>query len=101
MSSSTRTSEHAHLDGNAIAGVLHDVYGHEMTTATGRCANCGAVSQLAELRVYLRAPGTVARCSNCENVVLVVVEVRGVHCVDASGLDQLETANGLGSQPAG
>jgi hypothetical protein len=101
MSSSTRTSNDAHLDGNAIAGALHDVYGHEMTTATGRCAHCGAVSQLAELHVYLRAPGTVARCSNCENVVLVLVEVRGVNCVDASGLAQLETANGPDSRPAG
>ena len=25
------------LDGNAIAGALYDVYGAEMTTATGRC----------------------------------------------------------------
>ena len=29
-------------DGNAIAGLLIDVFGAEMTTATGVCAHCGA-----------------------------------------------------------
>jgi hypothetical protein len=28
-------------DGNAIAGLLHDGFGSEMTTATGICATCG------------------------------------------------------------
>jgi hypothetical protein len=41
------------LDGNAIAGLLHEVFGAEMTTATGTCAHCGAAAQVAELVVYL------------------------------------------------
>ena len=32
---------------------------------------------IAELRVYLRAPGTVARCPTCGEIVLVVLEIRG------------------------
>ena len=44
------------LDGNAIAGLLHEVFGHEMTTATGVCAHCGDQGLLAECRVYTRAP---------------------------------------------
>src|SRR4051794_5080885 len=44
------------LDGNAIAGLLHDVFGAEMTTATGACGSCGATSVVAELTVYRRAP---------------------------------------------
>lgn len=80
------------LDGNAIAGRLRNVFGAEMTTATGACASCGAIRQMAELRVYVQAPGTVARCPSCENVVLVLVEVRGIACVDLRGLELLEPA---------
>jgi hypothetical protein len=78
------------LDGNAIGGLLLEVFGAEMTTATGRCDHCGAVAQVAELVVYLEAPGTVARCRSCESVVMVVVEVRGTKCVDLRGLAALE-----------
>jgi ribosomal protein S27AE len=78
------------LDGNAIAGRLYDVFGAEMTTATSACAHCGATRPVAELHVYLRGPGTVVRCSSCGGVVMVLVEIRGVNCVDLRGLDQLD-----------
>lgn len=78
------------LDGNAIAGVLRDAFGEEMTTAVGTCASCGCRGPLGELIVYLPAPGVVARCNRCENVMLVVVEVRGTACVDLMGMAALE-----------
>jgi hypothetical protein len=78
------------LDGNAIAGALYDIYGAEMTTAAGVCANCGARKMLAETRVYLRAPGIVVRCQNCAAVLMVLVEAHGVTCVDVRGLASLE-----------
>jgi len=40
------------FDGNAIGGLLIELFGTEMTTATGTCGSCGAVSQVAELAVY-------------------------------------------------
>jgi hypothetical protein len=78
------------LDGNAIAGALFDVFGAEMTTATGVCAGCGATAQVGELAVYLRAPGTVVRCRNCDSVLMVLVALRGFTCVDLRGLATLE-----------
>jgi hypothetical protein len=78
------------LDGNAIAGTLFDAFGREMTTALARCAHCGTEKRLAEARVYTRAPGAVVRCASCAGVVMVLVESRGVLCVDARGLDALE-----------
>jgi hypothetical protein len=78
------------LDGNAIAGLLVEVFGVEMTTATGTCADCGARGLVAELLVYLQAPGTVARCRSCSSVLMVVVTVRGIACVDLRGLAELE-----------
>lgn len=80
------------LDGNAIAGLLFDVFGAEMTTATGVCASCGATAYVAELEVYVQAPGTVARCRSCGSVLMVFVSVRGITCVDLDGLAMLESA---------
>ena len=78
------------LDGNAIAGVLMHVFGTEMTMAAGACAHCAATGLLAEQMVYNRAPGTVVRCRSCTGVLMVVVDVRGIHCVDLRGLLELE-----------
>jgi hypothetical protein len=62
------------LDGNAVAGALHDWFGEEMTTRRGICRGCRSTTLLAELRLYTRAPGAVARCPSCGSVVFVAVE---------------------------
>jgi Family of unknown function (DUF6510) len=80
------------LDGNAIAGQLHEVFGTEMTTAVGTCATCGATAQLAETLVYLNAMGTVVRCRACTAILLVVIRRDAVNCVDLQGMAALEPA---------
>lgn len=65
-----------------------------MTTATGVCAGCGARGPVAELEVYLRAPGTVVRCRSCGSVLMVLVTARGITCVDLQGLARLEPGPG-------
>ena len=77
------------LDGNAIAGLLEEVFGGDMTTTWGTCAHCGARRQLAETVVYLQAPGVVVRCRRCEKVLMVLVQVRETRCVDLMGLERL------------
>jgi hypothetical protein len=81
----------AALDGNAIGGLLHEVFGAEMTAAAATCATCGATGPVAECVVYLRAPGTVVRCRNCASVLMVFVSIRDRGCVDLRGLAALET----------
>ena len=49
------------LDGNAIGGLLHDIFGTDLTGAEATCATCGAVGPVAGTVVYLRGPGTVVR----------------------------------------
>lgn len=78
------------LDGNAIAGLLLDVFGNEMTMAYGTCASCGVRNLLAEIAVYMRAPGTVARCRTCSNTLMVFTERRGLVCVDLRGLAAID-----------
>jgi len=80
----------ATLDGNAIAGLLTDVFGEEMTTAVGTCAACGAAREVATFAVYMRAPGTVARCPTCASLLMVFVTIRHITCVDLGGLAALE-----------
>jgi len=80
------------LDGNAIAGLLVEVFGSEMTAETSVCGSCGASAAVAELAVYVRAPGTVARCRSCGGVLMVLVTIRGITCVDLSGLAALGPA---------
>ncbi len=81
--------DEAAVDGNAIGGLLIEVFGTEMTTATGTCGSCGAVSQVAELAVYQPGPGTVVRCRRCDAVLMTFVRIRGVTCVDLQGLASL------------
>jgi hypothetical protein len=78
------------LDGNAIAGSLFEFFGREMTIATGSCRHCGAVAQIAELSVYVRAPGSVVRCRTCGDVVIVVVESKGAAHVHLVAFDLLD-----------
>ena len=77
------------VDGNAIGGLLIDVFDAEMTAAGSTCATCGAIRPVAELVVYRRAPGTVVRCRTCGSVLMVFVTRHGVTGVDLSGLASL------------
>ncbi len=79
------------LDGNAIAGHLQDLFGHDMTTARGSCKSCGNSHMVGELRVYLRAPGAVVRCPSCGNVVMVLVTIRGETRVDMRGIGGVDS----------
>jgi hypothetical protein len=81
------------LDGNAVGGLMHEIFGREMTTAVGICAGCGASRPVAEFVVYLDCPGTVARCRDCTAVLMVITRQHEVNCVDLMGLAAL-TAQG-------
>ncbi len=61
-------SELRHVDGNALGGVLSDVFIADLTAATTTCAGCRNVCRVATLDVFLDGPGAVARCRNCGTV---------------------------------
>ena len=64
-----------HVDGNALGGLLIEVFGREMTDGHGCCASCGTVNLLGAMRVY-RGAGDVMRCPTCGNVTIVTVVIR-------------------------
>lgn len=58
------------LDGNAMAGVLYDLFDMEMTVAWLECATCGRHGELGSLWAFMESPGYVLRCPACQEVVL-------------------------------
>lgn len=81
------------LDGNAIGGLMLELFGTEMTAAPGVCGSCGEVEPLANTDVYIHAPGTVVRCRHCQNVLLRIVRAPGRAWIDLSGLGSIEIAD--------
>ncbi len=78
-----------HVDGNALGGLLIDVFGREMTDAHGCCASCGTVNPLGAMRVY-RGAGDVLRCLICGNVTIVTVVIRERTRVHLGGVRWIE-----------
>jgi hypothetical protein len=80
------------LDGNAAAGILREVFVHELTAARGACASCGAIAQMGSQHLYMYplSPGAVLRCNACQNVLLVFVHAGGRYRLGLQGLTWLE-----------
>jgi hypothetical protein len=74
------------LDGNAIGGLLHDVFGAEMTAVPVTCGSCGWHGVIARLAVYRPGMGTVVRCCSCRAVLMVFVSKHAMRCADLTGL---------------
>jgi hypothetical protein len=81
------------LDGNAAAGMLDEVFSHEMTVARAKCAGCGTIAEIGAEHVYMypHSPGMVLRCNTCENVLMVVVTGAGWRRMGLQGMTWLET----------
>jgi hypothetical protein len=77
------------LDGNTIAGALGELFVADVSVAVVECAGCGHTGVVAEAVVYADAPGMVARCPECSDVLLRLVrserrawlDMRGIVCL--------------------
>jgi len=58
------------LDGNALAGLLHELFDMEMTVSAAECASCGRIGELGSLWAFAESPGYVLRCPDCQNIVM-------------------------------
>jgi len=56
----------------------------------GQCASCGAQAVVAQAHVYPDAPGAVARCRACGEVLLRLVRAGGRAWLDLRGISCLE-----------
>ena len=73
------------LDGNALAGLMQEIFGVEMTAMPCQCAGCGNEGELGSLLVFNQGPGYVLRCSACKQVVLKIVQTPDSFFIDARG----------------
>jgi hypothetical protein len=73
------------LDANAVAGLLQEIFGAEMTAAPTECANCGSGGEIGTLLAFTQGPGVVLRCASCQHVVLRIVQTPEYFYLDARG----------------
>ncbi len=80
------------LDGNAAAGLFEEVFVHEVTSARGACAACGAVGEMGAQHLYMTplSPGAVLRCTSCGGILMVIVHAGGRFRLALQGLVWLE-----------
>jgi hypothetical protein len=85
-------SQASRLDGNAMAGMLGEIFVHEMTAARVACGGCGKVEPVGAEHGYLDAPGVVLRCCHCEGVLLVLLRARDTYVLGLGKASWLEVA---------
>jgi Family of unknown function (DUF6510) len=78
-----------HLDGNAAAGPLGDVFQREVTTAVVTCAACGNSGPLAGAMLYGEPLGAIVRCVACDAVLLRYAETPHGARLDMRGTNVL------------
>jgi Family of unknown function (DUF6510) len=85
-------SAELHKDGNAVAGLLQQVFVPEMTTARRLCDGCGADHAIGEHRAYEGA-GMVLRCPSCGQVAASVAVLPGEYVIGLHGAWRLAATN--------
>ena len=85
------------LDGNAVGGLLGEIFPFEMTTAQVTCANCGSLWRVGQAMVYRRDMGTNVRFASCDNALIRVGRGPGGYLLDMRGVMylQVEEASSL------
>ena len=77
------------LDGNALAGLLVEVFGTEMTTVERGCQSCGARNAVGAHRAY-PGPSPVLRCPACGDLALRITTLVDRHVIQLAGTWTLE-----------
>jgi hypothetical protein len=73
------------LDGNALAGLLHELFNTEMTVAPVECASCGRYGEMGSLWAFIETPGYILRCPGCQNIIMRITVTPEQAYVDARG----------------
>ena len=79
------------LDGNAVAGLLEEMFAADMTSAIGSCATCGAREPVGAAHLY-RGAGIVLRCPHCDNTLAAIVRGERRVWITFQGVRALELA---------
>jgi hypothetical protein len=80
----------AMLDGNALAGMLGDVFAVDVTMIVATCRECGRRAVLAEAIVERDAVCAIVRCRGCTRTLFTVLERPGGLRLETGVLGALE-----------
>jgi Family of unknown function (DUF6510) len=84
----------SYLDGNAVAGVLTEIFRADVTASEGQCAGCDREFVLAQVHAYMAGPGVVLRCPGCGSVLARIARTPGRIWLDMTGLRHLAVPTG-------
>jgi hypothetical protein len=73
-----------HTDANAIAGLLEEIFGREVTGEERVCASCRARRHVGAHRLY-RGAGLVVRCPVCDDVAACIATTSDGYSVSTRG----------------
>jgi hypothetical protein len=88
----TESLHDLHLDGNAAAGLLGEVFAFDVTVSLTSCAGCGAVNHVGAAVAYLHGMGAVLRCPGCGDALIRIARIAGRYRLDLRGVSYLEVA---------
>jgi Family of unknown function (DUF6510) len=83
------TMDERRLDGNAVGGLLGEIFAFETTTAEGACNRCGTVAHLGQQMAYVSDIGTVVRCASCDHALIRVARNPRGYFLDLQGVSYL------------
>jgi uncharacterized Zn finger protein len=81
--------EYLHTDGNAIAGLLQEIFVAEVTAAGRVCQSCGSDHPIGAHRLYHGA-GLVLRCPSCGDVAAAIAVLPDRHVISLRGIWSVE-----------
>lgn len=73
------------IDGNAVAGMLRELFAFDVTAASFDCAGCGTVAALGAVPVFGGAMGAIFRCVRCDTAMLRLVRQPDGFTLDLRG----------------
>lgn len=86
MSDATDTNRALMVDGNALGGLLYELFAAEVTASRTKCGFCGKQGEIGTLLAFIEAPGAILRCPACENVLIRIVQTPTATYLDARGV---------------
>jgi hypothetical protein len=91
MDDAERSTDQRRLDGNAVGGILGEIFAFEVTMAEVACGRCGTAHRVGAQLAYMSEIGTIVRCASCDHALIRVArdEERGRNWLDLRGFSYL------------
>ena len=80
-----------HTDGNAIAGLLEEIFGRDMTATPRRCQSCGRQNQIGA-HLHYGSAGHVLRCPACGDLAACLATLPSGYAISLRGTWMLSRA---------